>query len=353
MLLPPIALVSALLQLVFDFNTNIYIDIDERYGLLILFSTTIIAFLYTILRVIVLTVTKTVLKLLNSYLEPNRLKSIILEHKKTAADEYDILKCLCEQENMRFKKAMSEYTDILERLNAKYPGLKAVDYNVMNYSYMIFKSECDGFIEVLQKIIHECNQRHTREWWFKISPKQFEQEVANWFVMKGYNAIVTKYSGDGGVDIILQKDGDMEYVQCKQYQNHVQVGTIRELYGVMASDGIKHGYIVSLYGLTEKAMDFACKNNISSITLDDLIKNNIHYFYNSNVKEIGIGVWVGECFLFADVYNKLNSAQKTITNRFANKGSWLFVLKNVDYYAICLAPEYMKNELELFKKYVF
>lgn len=46
---------------------------------------------------------------------------------------------------------------------------------------------------------------------------------------------MTKASGDGGVDLILLKDGIKTAVQCKRYSGNVGVSAIQEVYAEKTS----------------------------------------------------------------------------------------------------------------------
>ncbi len=116
-----------------------------------------------------------------------------------------------------------------------------------------------------------------KSYWLGLDGWQYEEEVANVFRMNGYRADVTKKSGDGGVDIILFQGGIKTYVQCKFYQsNTVPVAAVREFYGVMISNGVSRGILVGGdSGFSNDTMDFARKNNIQLMGLDDVIKMSI------------------------------------------------------------------------------
>lgn len=49
--------------------------------------------------------------------------------------------------------------------------------------------------------------------------REFEYYIADLFSTKGYEAVVTPASGDGGKDIILRKEGKTSVVECKRYGN--------------------------------------------------------------------------------------------------------------------------------------
>ena len=79
-----------------------------------------------------------------------------------------------------------------------------------------------------------------------INPRTFEKVVASIFKDHGYLARVTAYSGDGGIDVILEgKDGDLIGVQVKRYKNKISVAQIRELTGALVLNGITKGIFVT------------------------------------------------------------------------------------------------------------
>ncbi len=117
-------------------------------------------------------------------------------------------------------------------------------------------------------------KRRSWDYWTSLSPGQFEYEVAALFKKNGYDAKVTPGSGDGGIDIILTKNGSITFVQCKRYKDKVGPAPIRELYGVMVARGVKRGILVCPAGFTEGAWRFAKQSSIRLIGLKRLIELN-------------------------------------------------------------------------------
>ena len=102
---------------------------------------------------------------------------------------------------------------------------------------------------------------------------QFEQEVANVFRLNGYKTRVTKGSGDGGVDIILNKNNKTIIVQCKHYQNPVPPEPIRALWGCKDDFGADEVILVASSGITDMGAKFVQnKPNFKVLNLDDIIK---------------------------------------------------------------------------------
>lgn len=100
-----------------------------------------------------------------------------------------------------------------------------------------------------------------------MSWQEFEMLVGESFRRSGY--VVTETGGggaDGGIDLVLKKDGEKFLVQCKQWKAFkVGVTTIRELYGVMAAGGAAGGFVVTSGVFTKEAKSFAEGRNIDLI----------------------------------------------------------------------------------------
>ena len=112
-----------------------------------------------------------------------------------------------------------------------------------------------------------------REWWWTLDGWQFEQEVARVFRLHGYKAKVTKGSGDGGVDIILKKDGEILIVQCKHYQSPLGPEPVRALWGCKDDFNADKVVMVASSGLTQSSVEFVNnKQNYLVLNLDDIIK---------------------------------------------------------------------------------
>jgi restriction system protein len=81
---------------------------------------------------------------------------------------------------------------------------------------------------------------------FRVHPRVFEETVASVFRDLGYGARVTAYSGDDGIDVILDGQSDtMIGVQVKRYRNSIQVEQIRSLAGALVLGGLTRGIFVT------------------------------------------------------------------------------------------------------------
>jgi len=112
-----------------------------------------------------------------------------------------------------------------------------------------------------------------------ISWREFELLVGEAFRRKGFTVQETGQGGaDGGIDLVLLKDGEKYLVQCKQWRRQlVQVNVVRELFGVMAAERAKGGFIVISGRFTEDAKVFAQGKNLRLIEgaeLNEMIRQS-------------------------------------------------------------------------------
>jgi restriction system protein len=100
-----------------------------------------------------------------------------------------------------------------------------------------------------------------------LSWQEFEQLIGEVFRSKGYRVSETGGGGaDGGIDLVLGKDGETHLVQCKQWRAlRVGVNVVRELYGVMAAKGAASGFVVTSGSFTDEARGFAEGRNVAQI----------------------------------------------------------------------------------------
>jgi restriction system protein len=92
-----------------------------------------------------------------------------------------------------------------------------------------------------------------------LSWQNFERLVGEAYRRQGY--VVEEVGGsapDGGIDLVLHRQGSKVIVQCKRWKT-VQVGvsSIREFYGVAVAENAERGIFVTTGTFTQDALDFA------------------------------------------------------------------------------------------------
>jgi restriction system protein len=98
---------------------------------------------------------------------------------------------------------------------------------------------------------------------YNVSPKLFEEVVCSIFKDMGWNARVTAYSGDNGIDVILDNSsGDTIGIQVKRYQkkHKIEAEQIRSLAGALLVGGHTKGIFVTTSSFRSGAKETAQKS---------------------------------------------------------------------------------------------
>lgn len=123
--------------------------------------------------------------------------------------------------------------------------------------YMKMKQEINNYNKKMYEYREYC-KRIDEAFWYSLDGHTFEQEIAKLFKKDGYHASVSKVGADGGVDIVLTKNGKKYAVQCKAHSKKISEGVARDLYGVLHAKNYDGGYLVTLNGVSSKTYQF-CK----------------------------------------------------------------------------------------------
>jgi restriction system protein len=107
--------------------------------------------------------------------------------------------------------------------------------------------------------------------------RDFERLVGALFRQRGFEVVELAGNGpDGGVDLVLTRDGKRYLAQCKHWKAwEVGVSVVRELNGVLAAQKAHGGYVITGGRFTRDAMAFADSCGIKLIDgllLEKLIK---------------------------------------------------------------------------------
>lgn len=104
--------------------------------------------------------------------------------------------------------------------------------------------------------------------------KRFEEVVSNYYRLVGYRSEVTRMGADGGVDVLLYQQGAETpaiIVQCKSWSKKVGVNAVRELYGVMAADGVGYGIFATTSDYTNEAQQWVVGKSMQLLSGSNLV----------------------------------------------------------------------------------
>lgn len=91
---------------------------------------------------------------------------------------------------------------------------------------------------------------------------EFENFVAEMFSKMGYSTTVTKSSGDQGIDVIAEKNGNKTGIQAKCYTNTVSNSAIQEVVAGIHYYNLSKAIVVTNNFFTNSAIELANANNV-------------------------------------------------------------------------------------------
>ncbi|MFW5713643.1 MAG: restriction endonuclease [Brevefilum sp.] len=118
-----------------------------------------------------------------------------------------------------------------------------------------------------------------------LSPKDFEQLVAELFEAYGHQAEIAGGTADHGVDVIVrQAQGEKWVVQCKRYAGSVGEPMVRDLLGTLQHEEAQRAYLITTGSFTSRAKAWAEGKPLMLYDGEQLVKL-IRRTVNRNLRE--------------------------------------------------------------------
>lgn len=151
-------------------------------------------------------------------------------------------------------------TDIDKRLN-EFSDHLALDENFNNL-YLSSINEYNYFM-------NNCTINYLDQtYWISRSGHDFEMEILNLFISKGYKGIKTKGSNDKGIDLVIE--GTLG-IQCKNHKTKISPNNLRDFYGACISESLNNKLFISTNGFSKESIKFAISNNLIMWSVEDII----------------------------------------------------------------------------------
>ena len=112
------------------------------------------------------------------------------------------------------------------------------------------------------------------EYWYSLDGITFENEVAQLFTNDGYHVTLTPTTGDGGVDMIMLKNGKKTIVQCKAHKGKIGVSIGREMVACLMDFKADRAIIACLAGGTKPLAEYISNKPIEIMDVSDFIKTH-------------------------------------------------------------------------------
>ena len=168
--------------------------------------------------------------------------------------EFDSVVSICEELDIHLEPEFEEIESYLDILNVSQSNVIYLPkHDVIYTPQLIFEvhSELIKFIARNPTLL------------FEISPRKFEEIIAELFLKKGFDVELTKQTRDGGRDIIaISKEMDVQtkyIIECKRYaiENKVSIGLVQRLLGVKFAESANKAILATTSGFTKDAQKFA------------------------------------------------------------------------------------------------
>lgn len=170
------------------------------------------------------------------------------------------------------RKWNGDYEKLLEEYN-----ILKKQYNTYHIQFENYDNALKLYNEKLEKLCFETleknknNRLQDKTFWYNLNGFEFENQISNLLIKKGFEVEHTKYSGDGGVDIILKQEKFRIAVQCKAFKHLIGPNIVREIAGVVKRDHYDLGIIFGLEGFTDGAKKEANELCVKLYDLNDII----------------------------------------------------------------------------------
>ncbi|MFF4304617.1 restriction endonuclease [Streptomyces sp. NPDC001601] len=92
-----------------------------------------------------------------------------------------------------------------------------------------------------------------------LDPRDLEFLIADLYRVMGYTVRVTPRQKDGGKDIEAERGNEKIYIECKNWEQKVDVNTVRSFGFVVMDKNVTSGVLVSVSGFTERGPETAEK----------------------------------------------------------------------------------------------
>lgn len=117
----------------------------------------------------------------------------------------------------------------------------------------------------------------------KMHPQEFEHLICDLFKKMGYEVEETPYSGDGGIDGLLKKNGDSFILQCKRVKGSVGEPVLRDLFGTMHANDTKEGFVVTTGKVSRQAKEWAKDKPIRILELNEIVTSIREYYKEDDI----------------------------------------------------------------------
>lgn len=190
------------------------------------------------------------------------LRALVASHQRALLTRYRQLVTTDPYGNLDLSRWMAEVEYFIDNVVGKQCALA--------YVYM----QREHIARYISEIVKEIADQHLIEYENSdvdaMTGQEFEEFCARILMDNGWQASLTKGSGDQGVDIIAQKNGSTLAIQCKRYSTPVGNAAVQEVIAGKQFLRTDHAVVVSNASYTPAAKSLAVAAGVHLLHFSDL-----------------------------------------------------------------------------------
>lgn len=183
--------------------------------------------------------------------------------------------------NISRSKRTNDYGALMEDCSsaAIKEFLQSISFDTLAFTYTYGEKLVREHLEELANQQEQVGFDATK---IPVDGHEFEAWVAKSLCLYGWDAQVTRGSGDQGIDVIATRDGFKLGIQCKLYSSSVGNKAIQEVVAGKAYHGVHAIAVLSNASFTQSAKDLAEINGVALLSHHDIPHINRSIFENLN-----------------------------------------------------------------------
>lgn len=152
-------------------------------------------------------------------------------------------------------------------------GLAQVSSNLAPYGFLLFLLPLPFSLLNSWRKCKQLDAQEDIDTIRELSWRRFEELAGEAYRRQGYRVVENDSAGaDGGVDLVISRDGKRYLVQCKQWRSQkVGVKVVREMLGLVSAEQAAGGIVITSGQVTRDAIEFAKGKALELIDGENLV----------------------------------------------------------------------------------
>lgn len=149
----------------------------------------------------------------------------------------------------------------------------------------VAEKEKAAFVRLQRQLAFDAWKAKNRvpEYLRQMDPLEFERLVCELYRSEGYEVSLTRQTGDGGIDVHANREGQAFLIQCKRVKKGVGEPVLRDLFGTVTATGSTGGILVTTGRVSEQAKRWCKGKPLEIVDFDILVGRVQTAFSEGNI----------------------------------------------------------------------